>query len=1353
MTAICNWQYVGWLDLYGTLLGASPQEARYFLMNRWSFHQATLWLCVLSMSPWDLLNVTLVERPSVLTDHLDVTLVEHTPDLYNVYTYDALEIRFQTSHSDIFSPSPVVYRHDATKARNASGVDQQPSPGPSYMGSSPASFDYVEEQFGGGRRYEAPPPAELTPSWLRTRLKATVRDVGRCFNFNKRYVIAYAERGLQSAQTHPFLHYKVLHKLQDLFYGPMDQQSPWMQQNPSGDFGMMQPDTFTAGLLGDQALGMAGAGDKSLWPAPSVTNVQDCKTTNAQNTTHLAPLPSHTPFRFPASSSGQPLMSRGCSLDPAGQPSSGLMQNSPFTLHPAPYVPPQIMPILFQPQTSSRQHHSRMVGGKTPGASASTDNALLASTRDPSPKLDLGHYSPATTYRVRFPEESEPRMHQEDQAVTGRSVHRPPHDSTNQLYLKSQGRSVNGTNYWNLYANYFKDHLQEELGRCEKEKSEGSGTPSATLRRKCYEKFKDTFPDTYQDILSKHEEVALLSSSPQTIGPARTSIPKTLSECDEHPPLDLDLKQPLYYVVKWLMKMVRLVILTNTPGAGGFWEMRCRASDDMIIGHLKAHVYNTTSLSAVDDAFPETGDDSHQKQTPTITHDIDQASDVVEGGQEDNLKFVKQEITRQAAKFCCNIHGGKIFPWKLMPATLLEANLSIQGYPAHKCLFPSEAHTAAIASEKPIIEGEAPPSEWPHHGARRLFLDGHTDHNGLRRLKPSTATTKVKKGVKAPKHPIPPSEDEPSDDESLEGVSVNDAVGTSALEPLPQVNVRKPNYKMRVEVVPPPSRPFKVVRLPLPLPRPSKAVPMPSGTPSEVIEVTSTEENPVGEPDSEYEEAGRGKKRKLKSANTSRASKKIAPSIEKTNTSKVGKKVGRGKNNVQSKAPPPPLPTSTTFPAKGGPLSPLTVGSSTDGPPSPEHINAGKAMRLRGGPSDESKKVTKGSQVVMNRGLRMVYGNSDSESDVDNSVKANSATTMGVIPEATGSANIQSDPLEEKSAQTKDEVVGDKEELPPTAPLNAAAPNIPDQQPLRDSNTPRPLTPHKTQDERPHDNLPHDAPRDSPLRNALHDPPRDLVRDPRDDHDPPRAPRDLVRDPRDDHDPPCDLVRDPRDDHEPLRDPRDGREPPRHPRDGREPHEDARSAVRDPTRNHHEAVRDPHDGLRNPWDVDPRYPYTRGYSHEPARGLDRGTLHPRDAFYHRNPRYGPPQDPYESGDIRMESDLNTRDSSPVSDFHGNYGPSEREHAYPTRYGPGGDLGYTHEGGYRSRHNDPDERGQSLSPYHSRRVGGGSYREEGISKSLGSVQNCTELYSVTGRQLGPFYTAHYSTTSLCRSLYR
>ncbi|KAG1876193.1 hypothetical protein F4604DRAFT_1581105, partial [Suillus subluteus] len=140
-----------------------------------------------------------------------------------------------------------------------------------------------------------------------------------------------------------------------------------------------------------------------------------------------------------------------------------------------------------------------------------------------------------------------------------------------------------------------------------------------------------------------------------------------------------------------------------------------------------------------------------------------------------------------------------------MLAALVEANICIKGYPAHKCLLPGEAHSkpgvnkgigaltqkeisalveslragtmriirfpskdrgtykldysenviltlfiaAVIASQKPVIEGEAPPPEWPHPGARRMFLNGHTDHNGLPRIKSSTATTKVKKGIKA----------------------------------------------------------------------------------------------------------------------------------------------------------------------------------------------------------------------------------------------------------------------------------------------------------------------------------------------------------------------------------------------------------------------------------------------------------------------------------------------------------------------------------------------------------------------------------------------------------------------------
>lgn len=43
----------------------------------------------------------------------------------------------------------------------------------------------------------------------------------------------------------------------------------------------------------------------------------------------------------------------------------------------------------------------------------------------------------------------------------------------------------------------------------------------------------------------------------------------------------------------------------------------------------------------------------------------------------------------------------KNFPWKLMPSALVEANLCIKGYPAHKCLLPGETHNE-ISKKKGI---------------------------------------------------------------------------------------------------------------------------------------------------------------------------------------------------------------------------------------------------------------------------------------------------------------------------------------------------------------------------------------------------------------------------------------------------------------------------------------------------------------------------------------------------------------------------------------------------------------------------------------------------------------------------
>lgn len=38
-----------------------------------------------------------------------------------------------------------------------------------------------------------------------------------------------------------------------------------------------------------------------------------------------------------------------------------------------------------------------------------------------------------------------------------------------------------------------------------------------TVQTQCYDKFKEVYSDSYQDILLMHEEASLLGSSPQTI--------------------------------------------------------------------------------------------------------------------------------------------------------------------------------------------------------------------------------------------------------------------------------------------------------------------------------------------------------------------------------------------------------------------------------------------------------------------------------------------------------------------------------------------------------------------------------------------------------------------------------------------------------------------------------------------------------------------------------------------------------------------------------------------------------------------------------------------------------------------
>jgi hypothetical protein len=102
-------------------------------------------------------------------------------------------------------------------------------------------------------------------------------------------------------------------------------------------------------------------------------------------------------------------------------------------------------------------------------------------------------------------------------------------------FLKSRGRTTVNINFWNIYArSYFKDNMEEELARIGVVLPADGGSPSRlsvsystlmgcsnfidmSIRTKCYEQFKDIFPDTYKDILTVYDEMKTLSGSPHTV--------------------------------------------------------------------------------------------------------------------------------------------------------------------------------------------------------------------------------------------------------------------------------------------------------------------------------------------------------------------------------------------------------------------------------------------------------------------------------------------------------------------------------------------------------------------------------------------------------------------------------------------------------------------------------------------------------------------------------------------------------------------------------------------------------------------------------------------------------------------
>ena len=408
-------------------------------------------------------------------------------------------------------------------------------PPPSYMDPLsavhlPSAGDYSHQQSGGGRRHQSP-PVELTPTRLRSTLKVTSRDVGVVKDASmRRQVYQFPSSPTQgsaprietssssvddfttnsdtsslplplptSRRTSPFAGgHTPEHpaQLDDIFYGSMGAQPEWMDPTASNAFDLISGDSFTA--------------TPSLWAMPP-----------GPHQTHSAT--SIQPTDFTATTSDQRFPSRGASQEPRqmdsvfGQGSSSNLRS--FGNPPGPAPPPAVaqhhlpshptMNVI--PPTPSKESCDQ---GNDPAPAATSNVPKQVSFKSKGPsesssQLDLSYYPPDVTTQARFPEENsfnhntlfssqrpslmgrrplETSITLEDGFAAierlftdlSQSTAMPVQQVIN-AFLKSRGRAVHNVNYWNVYANYFKDHMQQELARL---KEEGAATGSSKLEGK-----------------------------------------------------------------------------------------------------------------------------------------------------------------------------------------------------------------------------------------------------------------------------------------------------------------------------------------------------------------------------------------------------------------------------------------------------------------------------------------------------------------------------------------------------------------------------------------------------------------------------------------------------------------------------------------------------------------------------------------------------------------------------------------------------------------------------------------------------------------------------------------------------
>ncbi|KIM57318.1 hypothetical protein SCLCIDRAFT_90238, partial [Scleroderma citrinum Foug A] len=274
---------------------------------------------------------------------------------------------------------------------------------------------------------------------------------------------------------------------------------------------------------------------------------------------------------------------------------------------------------------------------------------------------------------------------------------------------------------------------------------------------RCYELFKIQYPDTWQGIFLKFEESTQYTEARRTFGQWQqmfNRLTKWFTQSFAALSKAHGIEVAFIMAGSIVNQDASLGYAYTTPGAENFFVEHCHADTDTIIGHLKAHIYNWSSLACMAEMLDkgksdikgkavEQNDAGHEQTT--FPHKLSEShGQTWASGKLFPWKQLPQKLG-QNALVCINWPDAVLFPGqecssRSKPKGISDLTISectqivaaIRDTGPHRLHFKSAPNSKLdiLTSKIPVIHGAPPLHDSKSLKAKRVFYDGKIDHEG-----------------------------------------------------------------------------------------------------------------------------------------------------------------------------------------------------------------------------------------------------------------------------------------------------------------------------------------------------------------------------------------------------------------------------------------------------------------------------------------------------------------------------------------------------------------------------------------------------------------------------------------------